>query len=129
MWKKKREREYFQFKSSQRVTRYRFSHTRFSRSSLHLKSVRSENNWEEVFENILFIKEKIHQKWFIIHWIKQHTPKKKSRKRNLKHQLWNISPSSFRKQKVQKVRHRAFSPNQSTNVDKWELHQNPGVWQ
>lgn len=55
--------------------------------------------------------------------------KKKSQKRNLKHQLWNISPSSFRKQKVQKVRHRAFSPNQSTNIDKWELHQNPGVWQ
>lgn len=57
-----------------------------------------------------------------------HTEKKKS-KRNFKHQLWNISPSSFRKQKVQKVRHRAFSPNQSTNIDKWELHQNPGVWQ
>lgn len=128
MWKK-REREYFQFKSSQRVTRYRFSHTRFCKISSHPKSVRSENNWKEVFENILFIKEKNPLK-MIYHSLNKtaHTKKKKS-KRNFKHQLWNISPSSFRKQKVQKVRHRAFSPNQSTNIDKWELHQNPGVWQ
>lgn len=124
---KKREREYFQFKSSPQVTKYRFSHTRFSKISSHPKSVRSENNWKEVFENILFLKKKS-TKWFIVHQIKQRAHQKKS-KRNFKHQLWNISPSSFRKQKVQKVRHRAFSPNQSKNIDKWELYRNPGVWQ
>lgn len=58
---KKREREYFQYKSSPQVTKYRFSHTRFSKISSHPKSVRSENNWKEVFENILFFEEKIHQ--------------------------------------------------------------------
>lgn len=57
-----------------------------------------------------------------------HTKKKKSKK-ELQTSTVKYIPKFFPQAKSPKSQAQAFSPNQSTNVDKWELHQNPGVWQ